>query len=276
MPRPERGAGHVLFFGPLGGGCGSGLGPASFFYARSTFSSMSEQTTSPETADQKLWLLVVNGREAGPFPTKSVHAMLRRNEINPATPTRSTASHEWRPLNAWPDFAAACRTPQAAQAPSEVSGEKKGWPFRLICAYCIYVAPLLCLLSVVAMFATRLSPEPQPSLRYTLQIALLFIGWAVILLTGGIRLRRRDPTGLPRVRFALIISVALFSCEVLSWCLAAVFGGLAGADTSAPDWTVSSCGGCIFRIVRVVFELYSLSWLHDHEGDIFHDSSTTS
>ena len=32
-PRPERGAGRVLLFGPLGGGERGGRGPASFFHA---------------------------------------------------------------------------------------------------------------------------------------------------------------------------------------------------------------------------------------------------
>lgn len=244
---------------------------------------------------QPRWWIAVNDEAVGPYGEAYVYAALEGAQLPMATLLCPVGGEQWKPVAEWPQFAriqpkAASRhmpkvhpprrhserTATANVAPnSPLAGNGDKLPFmaRAICIYAVALLPAEWAAMTVALCA---GGSATAGLRVGSQVAsymamsevlnsFVQATLAVMLATGGFRLRRFRRSGATLLLAGLSASVAwnvVSSAVELVWLAVAA---LDGAPDSPPDSsaiaTIRDLLLSIAYLASTIFEVAALIWL---------------
>jgi len=228
------------------------------------------------------WWLLQDGAPTGPFSHADVESGVLSGRILPGTLASPVGSVQWRPLREWESFAAG--QPAEPQAPPLQSP----WPInvgkrstvtratqlpemaRWICAYSLFVSPVLWLINQGSCMATSpLFDETSPLLGFELLIGLMrfVVSLAVValLLAGAIWLQRGKRLGVWLLISGLGLDIGWFVLELM---VMALLMSAAAQDAGQQHLNPAEAGHpqlgmvlCAFTLVAGIFEVVSLIWL---------------
>ena len=236
-----------------------------------------------ESYSSRRWWLAINGRADGPHVTAHVFAMAQARQIELETQACPEGGQEWRPLLAWPEFAAMQTVPSMMPPPppgtfppvasgsDQVLTNPRLPPMaNWICIYAIVVAPIMWCIEHLSCGMTGFSLASH-SEAFGLEVMLSCVNAlksfvvTVLLVIGGLRLRSLRASGPRFIRIALWVGLGL-GLLIMGLVVMVVFG------VPEDQWAESTPAADIINFVILIaglaefaFMVLALVWLTRHE-----------
>ena len=251
----------------------------------------------------KRWWLALGGKSEGPYTRDDIAGRLRSGQVTAATPACLEGAADWKPLSSWPDLAMAFSPasasaappppipppfPNAAQGPAAGAGASQpvltnpllpqmaNW----ICIYSIGVAPVIWFFQYMlcCIDGTFSSDSDLAALGALFQAvdALKSLAVTVLLVIGGMRLRRLRASGSFLIRIALWIGLlggaVLYAIGLFGGVALAMSAGegeiAASAPPENPAETLVQGAHLVVGFCELLFMIAALVWLTRRQREL--------
>lgn len=247
---------------------------------------MQQQKSS--TGSDFRWWVVKNNIPEGPFSEAYIVAAFKGGAILAETLVCPVGENQWKQLCECPPFAElVSMTTSAAKPliPPVRSVARRGRFMGLftnprlprmanwICVYCLVVNPVLTILTLPLDFSDTMSVETTSpafglAFLWDLLCFLMSIALVVVLICGGLKLKKMKPSGRVWAITVLYLDLGTSAFEILG-------GIFLSALVEAIDPKVSGSNGLsmglglsllilVLWLALMVFEIVALVWLHRH------------
>ena len=247
---------------------------------RSLFFALRRDTGKLSSMD---YYILVGSEKHGPFSINTVP----RASITPATLIWRAGLANWTPARDLPELAAFLAPPplpsfQAHRTNTSGRRRRHGWiPLATgttaICMYCTVIGPVSWLACHALLPFTGAIYQPYSQFRVPFLViwlaeAFFSLVITVVLVAGGILLRRKNPTAIAIIAWSAVASLILTVLLGLAtaWCgFESVATAWEPVSVSSPPAIALSFIGGAWNLAELAFLLASATWLRRNRQSLF-------